>query len=152
MEKDNYPSHVLELEQIIGTFFRTMKERHIHDSASVNMSMPQFFCLWVIAKCGKFKMSELAEHLALSYASATNLINRLSDAGLVNRYDDPTDRRVVVVELSPKGKELTDGIRKGHLAEITEKCANLSEDEKKTMIKGFSLVVNLFEKKEKNAK
>ena len=134
MTEENYPLYILEFEKTIGNFFRIMKERHVNDAASINMSMPQFFCLFVISKVGQFKMSDLADHMSLSYASATNLVNRLSDAGLVKRFDSPDDRRVVVVELSEKGKELMAGIRSKHLNHLTKKCENLSEEDISTMI------------------
>lgn len=143
-EKDsNYPPHVLELENKLSMFFRTMKERHVQDAAQTEMSMPQFFCLWIISKCGKQRMSDLAANLALSYASATNLINRLSESGLVNRYDDPEDRRVVIVELSEKGKELTESIRKKHLQEMMQRCGTLNKEQVDIMLKGMDVLIHI---------
>lgn len=145
MTEENYPQYLLELEQYIGRFFRTMKERHVDNAAYVNMSTPQFYCLWVISKHDKFKMSDLANHLSLSYASATNLVNRLSDADLVNRYDDPDDRRVVIVEVNEKGREVTEMIRKKLLDALMGKCQALSEEQRNDMIKGFECLVNIME-------
>ena len=137
----NYPLPLLELENKLSIFFRNMKEKHVHDASRNDMSMPQFFCLWILSKCGKLRMSELAVNLSLSYASATNLINRLSDAELVNRYDDPEDRRVVIVELSKKGQALTDAVRTRHMAEMMSKFESLSPEQIDTMLKGMDLLI-----------
>jgi DNA-binding MarR family transcriptional regulator len=140
----NYPSYILDLEHMLISLFRTMKEQHVQDAAELKLSMPQFVCLWVISRLGKFKMSDLATFLALSYASATNLINRLVDAGLVTRYDDPDDRRVVIVELSEKGREITDSIRKKHLDKLLKNCQALDPEVRETMLKGFTTLTQLY--------
>lgn len=142
-EKEDYPRYILELESKISMFFRAIKDRHVHDAAETDISMPQFFCTWILSKCGKQKMSELASNLSLSYASATNLINRLSESGLVNRYDDPEDRRVVMVELSDKGREITDSIRKRHVSEMKEKCEALSKNEIETLLNGMDILIKI---------
>lgn len=148
MNNENiYPTYVLELEHRLISLFCSMKEQHVEDAAELKLSMPQFVCLWVISKLGKFKMSELADYLALSYASATNLINRLVDAGLISRYDDPDDRRVVIVELSEKGREITSSIRKKHLDILTDNCEALSPEIREIMLQGFTTLTQVFVKK-----
>lgn len=142
-EKESYPPYILELESKISMFFKTIKERHVHDASETSISMPQFFCMWILSKCGKQKMSELATNLALSYASATNLINRLSDSGFVNRYDDPDDRRVVMVELSEKGTEITDSIRKKYVDQMRDKCNLLNKEQIDTLLKGMDILINI---------
>ena len=140
-ESKDYPAHLLELEGKLSRFFRTMKEKHNTDASKTDLSMPQFFCLWILSKCGKLRMSELADNLSLSYASATNLINRLSDAALVNRYDDPDDRRVVFVELSNKGLDLTNSVRAKQMGEMTQKCQTLNSEQIDTMLKGLEILI-----------
>ncbi len=141
-EKDNkYPEYILEIEAKLSRFFRTMKEKHIIDASQSELSMPQFFCLWILSKCGKLRMSELADNLSLSYASATNLINRLSEAGYVNRYDDPEDRRVVFVDLNESGLNITELIREKHLKEMADKCVNLTSEQIDTMLKGIETLI-----------
>jgi DNA-binding MarR family transcriptional regulator len=148
MMDEDYPSYVRELEHMLISLFRGMKEQHVQDAAELKLSMPQFVCLWVISRMGKFKMSDLATYLALSYASATNLINRLVDSGLVTRYDDPDDRRVVIVELSNKGKEITSLIREKHLKKLMENCEKISHEERDTMLKGLLTLTNVVKKDE----
>lgn len=46
----------------------------------------------------------LAEIAELSSGAMTNRLDRLEEAGLVRRIDDPGDRRGVLVELTAKGK------------------------------------------------
>jgi len=48
---------------------------------------------------------QLAEHLELSSGAMTNRLDRLEEAGLVERLRDPDDRRGVQVELTVAGRQ-----------------------------------------------
>jgi DNA-binding MarR family transcriptional regulator len=141
--ENKYPEYIYELEDLLTRIFRTLKENHVKDACNVNLSLPQFICLLIISKIGTMKMSELASYLSLSYASATNLINRLVEGKLVKRYDDPLDRRVVMVELTDKGKEITDNIKEIHKEVFYRNCSSLSDKEIKTLIEGLNILVKI---------
>ena len=47
---------------------------------------------------------QLAEHLELSSGAMTNRLDRLEEAGLIERLRDPDDRRGVQVELTAAGR------------------------------------------------
>jgi DNA-binding MarR family transcriptional regulator len=51
---------------------------------------------------------ELAEDLELSSGAMTSRLDRLERQGYVRRLPDPDDRRGVVIELTPQGKEAWD--------------------------------------------
>jgi MarR family transcriptional regulator, organic hydroperoxide resistance regulator len=50
--------------------------------------------------------SELGRHLAAPGPDVTRMLDRLDTAGLVSRYRDNADRRVVHAHLTEKGREL----------------------------------------------
>ena len=69
-------------------------------------SMPQFFLLMHVhlhALCG---MSDLSEHLDITPAAASQLADKLVQAGLLVRAEDPHDRRARQLALTPAGREL----------------------------------------------
>jgi DNA-binding MarR family transcriptional regulator len=49
---------------------------------------------------------ELARIADLSSGAMTNRLDQLENAGLVERVRDPSDRRTVLVQLTPKGRRL----------------------------------------------
>jgi DNA-binding MarR family transcriptional regulator len=51
-------------------------------------------------------MGHLADELDVALPNATGLVNRMEERGLIARRDDPTDRRVVLVELTSAGRRL----------------------------------------------
>ncbi|MEZ5231061.1 MAG: MarR family transcriptional regulator [Acidimicrobiales bacterium] len=57
------------------------------------------------------RMSELADRLRVARRSATSVVDELAERGLVERCDDPNDRRAVTVELSEEGRSLMRELR-----------------------------------------
>ncbi len=58
----------------------------------------------------RLKMNELSEEMFLTSSTMTRIIDNLIRDELVERGGDPSDRRVVVVKLTNKGKRLTNDI------------------------------------------
>ncbi len=56
-------------------------------------------------------MGEVADLLGVAQPTATGVIDRLVEKGLVERESDPADRRRVVVRLSAAGRERIQAIR-----------------------------------------
>ena len=57
---------------------------------------------------GPLTLGELATHLGLSKATATELVTRIQQRGLVDRMRDERDRRRVYVWLTDRGRQRAD--------------------------------------------
>src|SRR5262245_44151548 len=77
---------------------------------SVNLTMSQLKILFALRLHGGVGGQELAHLMGVSPATMTGIVDRLVAAGYVTRREDPHDRRVRRIELSPGGEELLDGI------------------------------------------
>jgi DNA-binding MarR family transcriptional regulator len=76
------------------------------------LSMPQLSLLMRLYYGGGCGVHEIGKGFGVSSAAASQMVDRLVQAGLVARVESPEDRRVRHVELSAKGRELIDrGIR-----------------------------------------
>jgi DNA-binding MarR family transcriptional regulator len=69
-------------------------------------------------------MSELADALGLQPATVTGLVDGLVEEGLVERRDDPADRRIVRVALTEKGERG----REQHRTAMRERLMDLLGD------------------------
>lgn len=67
-----------------------------------------FEVLWAIARSptGRPRMSELAEWLTLSRGGITKLVDRLVEAGYIDRVSCAEDRRALQAELTPAGRRM----------------------------------------------
>jgi DNA-binding MarR family transcriptional regulator len=65
-------------------------------------------CLHHLSASGPLTLGELATHLNLSKATATELVTRVEERGLVDRMRDERDRRRVYVWLTEHGRQRAD--------------------------------------------
>ena len=77
--------------------------------------------------------TELLETLMITSGTMTNRIDQLEKAGLVERLDNPDDRRGVIIALTEKGFETVDKAVTGHVANQHRLVASLSDDERKAL-------------------
>jgi DNA-binding MarR family transcriptional regulator len=67
---------------------------------------------------GKASISEIAEFLQERHNSVVGLVDRASQSGLVQREEDATDRRVVVVSLTERGEMILKKLSLLHCEEV----------------------------------
>ncbi len=80
-------------------------------------------------------MSELSKTLKLTMGAATAIIDKMVELQLTKRHHSKTDRRVVEVELTDKGKAAAEKFIKHRLVVIKEVFSVLTESDKKIYLK-----------------
>jgi DNA-binding MarR family transcriptional regulator len=77
-----------------------------HHAKATGLSMPQFSLLMQLYYRGSCGISELSERFEITSAAASQHVDNLFQAGLIERDEDPRDRRAKQIKLSSKGKAL----------------------------------------------
>jgi DNA-binding MarR family transcriptional regulator len=70
-----------------------------------HVSMSQMHVLWLLQHHGEMPMSKIAVLLDVSLSSATGIIDRMEEHGLIERVRVPDDRRVVLVRPAEAGRQ-----------------------------------------------
>ncbi|MGE5617470.1 MAG: MarR family winged helix-turn-helix transcriptional regulator, partial [Candidatus Woesearchaeota archaeon] len=78
---------------------------------------------------GRPRMSELAEWLTLSRGGITKLVDRLQQAGYIERVNCAGDRRALQAELTPGGEAMLEEMRSVYAAELEHHLRTLSREE-----------------------
>ncbi len=78
-------------------------------------------------------MCELADGQGCARSNITQKMDRLEREGLVRRVDDPTDRRVVLAEITPLGRSRADDGEKVMRRLRAEFDASLTEAEREAL-------------------
>lgn len=73
------------------------------------------------------KIGEVAERLQIQHHSTVELVNRLSDRGFVRRHRGGTDRREVLLSLTPKGEKVLRDLSLHHREELRSEGPELVE-------------------------
>lgn len=85
-----------------------------------NLTIAEANAIYAIGPDKPKTMKQIAETLGVAVSTPTRTIDRLLEKGFVNRTVGERDRRKLLIELTPKGKELLADIDKENL-EITRK-------------------------------
>jgi DNA-binding MarR family transcriptional regulator len=79
--------------------------------------------------------SEFANRANVTRATITGLLDRLEREGLVERKAHSSDRRMLMIHLTERGKMLVEKVLPDHFCRTKGLMTNLSSTEKKTLVK-----------------
>lgn len=81
----------------------------------------------------KLTQVEIGERLVSSRANITLILDKMEKKGLVKRERIENDRRVLMVDLTAKGRKLVDAVEAKYVAEVERLMSSLTETECKEM-------------------
>ena len=85
--------------------------RRLRRESEMDLSPTLGSALAAIQVHGPVTLGELAEHERVSPPTVTKVVNKLEEQGLVERIDDPADRRICRVECTAAGVDLVEQSR-----------------------------------------
>jgi DNA-binding MarR family transcriptional regulator len=112
------------LRPVIARLARRMRQQ-----AGGDLSPTQGAALNTIACHGPLTPSELAAREKIQRPTATRVLARLEEAGLIARAADPADRRSSLVAATPAGDALLAATRKRKDLYLAERLDRLSPEE-----------------------
>jgi len=96
----------------------------------IGLTVPQAIVVGTLAACGGgATMSEIAHLTYQSAATVTGIVDRLADAGLVERERDEVDRRVVYVRTTQAGRAKLDEIDAERRKQMEQMTKALTDEE-----------------------
>lgn len=104
------PDTIENILNMADKLFRKLLPAVPRELLELEVTMPQLKIMVILFIHGTIRMGNIAEELQVSMATATGLVDRLVDKGLVIREGLPDDRRVVLVRLSQEGMRTVSGI------------------------------------------
>lgn len=121
--------------------------KHNHPNSSLTSLTPaQIDTLYTIATRREWRMSDLSERLQISAGSLTTMVNRLIEAGVVDRRRSELDRRVVIVSLNDDGEALVHANRQRFMRNLERLTSDLSAGDQARLSSAMSIVVDILDK------
>lgn len=104
------------------------------------LSVPAYEALHSLTEAPEHTLqaSQLASLLLYSSGSASNLIKRLENEGLVSRVADSSDARVVLVSLTPAGLDLVTRATEAHMLSIAKSFEPLIREDEVDLLLAFA--------------
>jgi len=113
---------LLELRDGLRRFLHWSEER----AREVGITSSQHQLLLAVRGHGTPpSIGDVADHLLLRHHSVVELVDRAELAGLVERYDDDLDQRVVRLRITGTGQEKLAALAAAHLEELARLRASL---------------------------
>jgi DNA-binding MarR family transcriptional regulator len=109
---------------------RLRVERLMPELAEPALSDTQLAALATLERHGAMSPGDLAEHEKVQPPSMTRVIAALVDWELVTRAPHPTDRRQVILTVTPAGRSLVQKVRRRKEAWLARRLAELSPQER----------------------
>jgi DNA-binding MarR family transcriptional regulator len=106
------------------------------------LSLSQMGALDYVRRNGECGMADIVEHLGISNAATSQLMDRLVRHGLVERTEDPEDRRAKRVALTREGERLLRGSVAARERWFGPLADALSEDERERSIAALELLTH----------
>jgi DNA-binding MarR family transcriptional regulator len=103
----------------------TRTARRLRQEAGTDLSPSQLAALATIERHGPLAPSELAERERIRRPTATRVLSRLVEAGLVERIPDPADGRSAIVSVSSEGRALLRRLRRRKTAYLATRVRDL---------------------------
>jgi DNA-binding MarR family transcriptional regulator len=119
--------------------------RRLRQEAGEELTPSQAAALATIDRHGPLTPSELAVRERIQRPTATRVIARLEEAGLVDRTAAPGDRRSCVVGLAPGGRELLARVRTRKDAYLSRRLRDLDADERATLDRAAAILERVLE-------
>jgi DNA-binding MarR family transcriptional regulator len=99
-----------------------------------------------IEMSGPCPVSKIANDLIISKPNMTPIIDNLISEGYVNRFNDPNDRRVIMIEATEKGIALLKESRLKLKNLLFEKISVLSDEDLKSLMVLIPKLTDVIEK------
>ena len=101
-----------------------------------SLSLTHLNVLTLLEVDGPLSMSHLAEGLDVSVASATGIVDRMEQRGLVERRRDSDDRRVVIVHIAEGGTKVFEEIDQRRRMGLAKLLTRLNDRELRALLAG----------------
>ncbi len=141
-----YKSDLNDDEKVLMAIVRTaeiFKRNHSTVFRNFGLSFSQYNVLRVLdaSTNDQNTMSEISRIMLVAGANITGIAKRLANDGFILKKSDPTDERVNILEITPKGKRTLKNIEKEKDEWLEIMLADLSKSERMDLLEKIRRVI-----------
>ena len=124
-------------EWVEESMHRSMHAFIRHNRQS-SLSLSQTNSLFRLYHHGASPVSDLADHLGVTMAAVSQLLAPLEESGLIQRTEDPEDRRVKMIALTEKGAQTVQEAMRARHAWLDDLAVLITEQDKENILPALS--------------
>ena len=119
--------------------------RRLRQNSGTELTAALTAALATVECKGPITPSELASVENIKRPTATRIVSRLEEQGLVERTPDPTDRRSFLVGITPQGRTLLSRLRKRKNAYLAKRLRELDPEDVDALERAADILERLLE-------
>ena len=124
-----------------------MHER-VHFAKALGLSMPQLGVLMQLHHRGNCGVSDIGDRFDITNAAASQLVDKLVQSKLIQREEDPHDRRAKLLNLTEKAKELIQRNIEQRYRWLDRMAEKLTPEEREKVVEALSIMAKAAEEME----
>jgi DNA-binding MarR family transcriptional regulator len=121
----------------------------MRQEADSGLSATLTAALGTIERHGPLTPSELADAERIKRPTATRIAAALDADGLITRATDPSDRRISLLTISPRGRDLLRRLRKRKTAYLSRRLRELDPDDVATLERAAEVLERMLEQEKR---
>ncbi len=137
-EREAFTANFRELHPKFSRMYAKMLDR-------VGLTLPQYTLLYQLMLLGIVSMTEISNRLEITKPAVTNLVDRLEGKKFLKRVPHTEDRRVILLEILPKGKKIISEIQGQSLDLLLKAYDQFSGKEHQTIRRFYATVSNIMD-------
>lgn len=119
--------------------------RRLRQESGTDIGPASIAALATIERSGPLTPSEVARIEGIQRPTATRILSRLTEDGLLSRAADPTDGRCSILHISPEGAATLKRLRRLKTAYLAERMRELPEDDVETLARATEILEQVLE-------
>ena len=124
------------------TFMRRSMRDFIQFSKDSGLTLPQMSTLFHLHHGSRCGVSDIGELLGVTNAAASQMVDRLVHYELIERSEDPVDRRVKQLRLTEKGRDIVQESIEARRRWMEKLTTALTNDEQESIITALTILTN----------
>lgn len=121
-----------------AAFRPSLDSLHMPDFLGLDITMSQAKIVLLVVAARELHMSELVRRLGTSLSTVSGHVERLVEQGLVERRDDPADRRQVLVAATPAALDLAERFDQINSRQLRLLMDQLTPEERGDVARAFA--------------
>jgi MarR family transcriptional regulator, organic hydroperoxide resistance regulator len=132
-ERETFVASFRELHPKFSRMYAQMLDR-------VDLTLSQYALLYQLMLLGTVSMTEISDRLEITKPAVTNLVDRLEEKKCLKRVPHTKDRRVILLEILPKGKKIITQIQGRSLDLLLKAYDQFNEKEHQVISRFYATV------------
>jgi DNA-binding MarR family transcriptional regulator len=120
--------------------------RRLRQEAGTELGPASIAALATIERSGPLTPSEVARIEGVQRPTATRILTRLTEAGLLSRTADPDDGRSSIVQITAAGRKTLNRLRRRTTAYLAKTMRDLPDEDVATLARAAEILEQVLEK------